>query len=64
MVPKLSMKVTLSQYPEYYRFNVEILAGWMWDMNIHGALQPFLLLLEDTDGDSILFHDVLLTLQK
>lgn len=59
--PKLSMKCNAQPItPSIIRFNVEILAGWMWDMNIHGALQPFLLLLEDTDGDSILFHDVLL----
>ncbi|CAI1964349.1 hypothetical protein SEUBUCD650_0E02620 [Saccharomyces eubayanus] len=59
--PKISMKCNAQPItPSIIRFNVEVLASWMWDMNIHGALQPFLLLLEDTDGDSILFHDILL----
>ncbi|CAI4060676.1 hypothetical protein SKDZ_05G2530 [Saccharomyces kudriavzevii ZP591] len=58
--PKISMKCNAQPItPSVIRFNVEILADWLWDVKLHGALQPFLLMLEDTDGDLIFFHDVL-----
>ncbi|EJS43942.1 brr2p [Saccharomyces arboricola H-6] len=58
--PKISLKCNAQPItPSVIRFNVEILTNWIWDMNIHGTLQPFMLMLEDTDGDSILFHDVI-----
>ena len=56
------MSITCTAQPitrSVIRFNVEILADWMWDMNVHGSLQPFLLMLENTDGDFILYYDVL-----
>ena len=58
--PKMS--VTCNAQPitrSVMRFNIEIIADWIWDMNVHGSLEPFLLMLEDTDGDSILYYDVL-----
>ncbi|KAL2707072.1 Pre-mRNA-splicing helicase BRR2 [Kluyveromyces marxianus] len=39
------------------QFELEIIPSWLWDFNVSGSLEPFLVLVEDTDGEEILYQD-------
>lgn len=59
--PKLSMKCAIQPItPSLLKFELEVLPEWQWDDKWHGNIEPFIILLEDTDGEQILYHDVLL----
>lgn len=39
------------------RIQFELIPDWTWNVDLHGSLQRFLLLIEDCDGEKILFAD-------
>jgi pre-mRNA-splicing helicase BRR2 len=39
------------------KINVTITPDFVWDKDIHGASQPFWIVVEDVDGEQILYHD-------
>lgn len=39
------------------KINVTITPDFVWDKDIHGSTQPFWIVVEDVDGEHILFHD-------
>lgn len=59
--PKLSIKCAIQPItPSLLRFELEVLPDWVWDEKLHGNAESFLVLLEDTDGEQILYCDSLL----
>ena len=55
-------KLKLSYYAQplshnLLRVQVEILPDWDWNSSIHGNVEQFLVLVEDCDGENILFND-------
>ncbi|KAK6455315.1 RNA helicase-related protein required for pre-mRNA splicing [Scheffersomyces xylosifermentans] len=62
-------KLTLSYYCQpitssLLRVQVEVVANWEWDYDVHGSSESFLLLVEDCDGEKILYCDRLVIQQK
>ncbi|GAV52508.1 hypothetical protein ZYGR_0AG04990 [Zygosaccharomyces rouxii] len=59
--PKLSAKCAIQPItPSLLRFELEVLPDWVWDERLHGNAEPFIVMLEDTDGERILYSDSLL----
>lgn len=42
------------------RFELDITPGWNWDYKLHSNTEQFLLLVEDTNGEKILYNDTFL----
>lgn len=54
--PKLLLKCSIQPVTaSLLRFELEILPDWIWDSNLHGFMEPFIVIVEDTDGEKILF---------
>lgn len=56
-------KLTLSYYAQpltsdLLRVQVEVVPDWDWNFSIHGNSQQFLMLVEDCDGDTTLYRDL------
>lgn len=59
--PKLLLKCSIQPItPSLLKFELEILPDWIWDSSLHGLVEPFVVLVEDTDGENILFSSTLL----
>lgn len=59
--PKLSMKCSIQTItPSLLRFELDILPEWNWDPSLHHNAETFLLLVEDTNGEKILYSDTFL----
>lgn len=59
--PKLFLKCAVQPLtPSLLKFELEILPDWIWDKKMHGNAEPFVVLVEDTDGERILHSDSLL----
>ncbi|SCV04303.1 LAMI_0H15038g1_1 [Lachancea mirantina] len=57
--PKLNINCTVQTItPTWIKFELEILADWLWDTKLHGFSESFFVLAEDFMGEKILFHDV------
>lgn len=55
-------KLSLSYYAQplthdSLRVQVEIIPDWDWNVSVHGNFQDYLVFVEDTDGDKLLFRD-------
>ncbi|WVQ83790.1 hypothetical protein IAT38_005934 [Cryptococcus sp. DSM 104549] len=46
------------------KINVTITPDFVWDRDIHGASQAFWIIVEDVDGENILFHDQFLLRER
>ena len=46
------------------KINVTITPDFQWDFDIHGASQAFWIIVEDVDGEQILYHDQFILRQK
>ena len=46
------------------KINVTITPDFVWDREIHGASQAFWVIVEDVDGENILFHDQFLLRER
>lgn len=46
------------------RIDLQITPDFEWDEKVHGTAETFLILVEDVDGEIILFHDTFVLLQK
>lgn len=59
--PKLSVNARCQPITStLLRVELEILPEWEWDIDIHGFAESFLLIVEDCNGDKILFTDTFL----
>ena len=59
--PKVSLSCNvLPITPSLLKFELEVLPNWIWDSNIHSTVEPFLILVEDTNGEKILHSESLL----
>ncbi|AAS54603.1 AGR113Wp [Eremothecium gossypii ATCC 10895] len=58
--PKLKIECSVQPItPSLLKFSLEVNADWDWDSRLHGYAETFILLVEDTDGESILHTDKL-----
>ena len=56
--PKLSFSYTAQPItPSLLRIHLEILPEWNWSIKNSGNFEPFLLMIEDCDGEKILYSD-------
>ena len=46
------------------KVNVTITPDFVWDREIHGATQAFWIIVEDVDGEQILYHDTFLLRER
>jgi len=46
------------------RIDLSIIPDFRWDEKIHGGAETFLIIVEDVDGEVILFHDTFLLRQR
>ncbi|CDR46896.1 CYFA0S26e01288g1_1 [Cyberlindnera fabianii] len=59
--PKLQLKCSIQTLtPSLLRVELDILPEWDWDATIHNNTEQFLLLVEDTNGEKILYADTFL----
>lgn len=58
--PRLILKCSIQPLTaSLLRFELEILPDWIWESKFHGFGEQFLVLVEDTDGEKILYSDTL-----
>lgn len=50
--------------PTLLRIQVQVLPEWKWNKTFHGNSEQFLLLVEDCDGDRILYSDNFVVMSK
>jgi len=56
--PKVSMRCSVQTLtPSLLRFELDILPEWNWDPKYHNNAESFILLVEDTNGEKILYSD-------
>ncbi|CCD23263.1 ATP-dependent RNA helicase BRR2 NDAI_0B02280 [Naumovozyma dairenensis CBS 421] len=56
--PKVSAKCSIQPLtPSLLRIDLEIIPDWVWDKNLHGNSEPFLVMVEDIDGNGILYYE-------
>lgn len=56
--PKLSMKCSIQTLtPTLLRLELDVLPEWVWDPKYHNNAESFVLLVEDTNGEKILYSD-------
>ncbi|CCF56555.1 hypothetical protein KAFR_0B02580 [Kazachstania africana CBS 2517] len=54
--PKISLNSNVQPITaSLISFEVEVLGNWLWDSKVHGSAEAFILLVEDTDGNEILY---------
>lgn len=59
--PKLKVNCSVQSItPSLLRFELDIIPEWKWDAKIHHSTEQFLLLVEDTNGEKILYSDTFL----
>ncbi|CEP21995.1 unnamed protein product [Cyberlindnera jadinii] len=59
--PKVQLKCSIQTItPSLLRVELDILPEWTWDVRLHHGSEQFLLLVEDTNGEKILFSDTFL----
>lgn len=59
--PKVLLKCAIQPITaSLLKFELEILPDWIWDTALHGYVEPFVILVEDTDGETILFSTTVL----
>ncbi|QLL34924.1 hypothetical protein HG536_0H02990 [Torulaspora globosa] len=59
--PKLILKCSIQPLTaSLLRLELEILPDWIWESKFHGFGEQFLVLVEDTDGEKILYSDTIL----
>ena len=46
------------------RIDLNIVPDFRWDENVHGAAETFHILVEDVDGEIVLFHDIFVLRQR
>ncbi|AGO13973.1 AaceriAGR113Wp [[Ashbya] aceris (nom. inval.)] len=56
--PKLTVECSVQPItPTLLKFSLEVNADWVWDVKLHGYAETFILLVEDTNGDTLLYTD-------
>ncbi|AET38994.1 ATP-dependent RNA helicase BRR2 Ecym_3516 [Eremothecium cymbalariae DBVPG len=58
--PKLRMECSIQPITQsVLKFSLELIPEWIWDSKIHGHAETFILTVEDTDGEVILYTDTI-----
>ncbi|CAM9017925.1 unnamed protein product [Wickerhamomyces anomalus] len=56
--PKLTMRCSVQTLtPTLLRFELDVLPEWNWDPRYHNNAESFVLFVEDTNGEKILYYD-------
>ena len=56
--PQVELKCSVQPItPSLITFGLEIQPNWIWDTNLHGSGEPFVIVVEDVDGSNILYYD-------
>lgn len=56
--PQVELKCAVQPItPSLITFDLEIQPNWIWDTNLHGSGEPFVIVVEDVDGSNILYYD-------
>lgn len=56
--PRLQMKCSMQPITKsLLKFDLEILPEWVWDSRLHGYAESFTVMVEDTNGEKILYTD-------
>jgi pre-mRNA-splicing helicase BRR2 len=59
--PKLQLKCSIQTItPSLLRVELDVLPQWNWDSRLHHNAEQFILLVEDTNGEKILYSDTFL----
>ncbi|KAF9474450.1 Sec63-domain-containing protein [Pholiota conissans] len=63
--PKLQLQAQVQPITRsLLRIDLSIVPDFRWDEKIHGGAETFLILVEDVDGEVILFHDTFVLRQR
>lgn len=63
--PKLHLQAQVQPITRsLLRIDLSITPDFRWDANIHGASEQFVIMVEDVDGEIILFHDTFVLRQR
>ncbi|KAF5370279.1 hypothetical protein D9758_006929 [Tetrapyrgos nigripes] len=63
--PKLQLQAQVQPITRsLIKIDLSIIPDFRWDEKIHGGAETFIILVEDVDGEIILFHDNFLLLQR
>ncbi|KJA17891.1 hypothetical protein HYPSUDRAFT_205863 [Hypholoma sublateritium FD-334 SS-4] len=63
--PKLQLQAQVQPITRsLLRIDLSIVPDFRWDEKIHGTAETFLILVEDVDGEVILFHDTFVLRQR
>ncbi|SCU90412.1 LADA_0F03884g1_1 [Lachancea dasiensis] len=58
--PRLEVNCSVQPLtPSLLHFDLEIMPNWIWDQQIHGISERFILMVEDEMGDKLLYDDSL-----
>ncbi|KAG6373158.1 hypothetical protein JVT61DRAFT_6774 [Boletus reticuloceps] len=61
--PKLQLQVQVQPITRFLlRIDLSIVPDFRWDEKIHGGAETFFIIIEDIDGEIILFHDTFIVL--
>ncbi|CCC68571.1 hypothetical protein NCAS_0B04870 [Naumovozyma castellii] len=56
--PQINLRCSIQPItPSLIRFDLELLPDWIWDRKIHGRGESFIIMLEDLDGNEMLYSD-------
>ncbi|KAK7461038.1 Pre-mRNA-splicing helicase BRR2 [Stygiomarasmius scandens] len=63
--PKLQLQAQVQPITRsLLKIDLSIVPDFRWDEKVHGGAETFLIIVEDVDGEIILFHDNFLLLQR
>ncbi|KAK2464636.1 hypothetical protein APHAL10511_003329 [Amanita phalloides] len=63
--PKLQLQAQVQPITRtLLRIDLSISPDFVWDEKIHGSAETFIIMVEDVDGESILFHDTFILRQR
>ncbi|KAF7968038.1 hypothetical protein HWV62_32144 [Athelia sp. TMB] len=63
--PKLQLQAQVQPITRsLLRIDLSIVPDFRWDEKVHGAAESFLIIVEDVDGEIILFHDSFILRQR
>ncbi|KAF9003722.1 Sec63-domain-containing protein [Hymenopellis radicata] len=63
--PKLQLSAQVQPITRsLLRIDLSIIPDFQWDEKVHGGAESFLILVEDVDGEVILFHDTFVLRQR
>ncbi|AMD22199.1 HGL141Wp [Eremothecium sinecaudum] len=57
--PKMQIECSIQPITRtLLKFSVGVIPQWIWDQKVHSYAEPFLLTVEDTNGEKVLYTDI------